>query len=256
MRHKDATQRFTNRVTNYIRSRPGYPGAVYDHLQTRCGLHPESIILDVGSGTGLLSQLFLKQGHTVIGVEPNKDMRQAGDRLLQDYPQFTGLDGRAENLPVADQSANLLIAGQAFHWFEPEAYKQETKRVSHHGAETALIWNEWLPELSPFLEGYYNLLMEKGTDFHRVSRQHEGKQRNIDIYFGNSAYELVHFPNLQTFDYAGAEGRLLSSSYVPLKGEPGFQDLLDSFRELFEEHQRNGKLQFDYRCSVYLGKIN
>src|SRR3954466_12475154 len=82
----DPTTRFTTRVDNYVKYRPSYPAAIITLLQTECGLSLEKIVADIGSGTGFLTELFLKNGNEVFGVEPNTEMRLAGERLLSRYP--------------------------------------------------------------------------------------------------------------------------------------------------------------------------
>lgn len=91
-----STERFSTRVENYVKYRPHYPSAVIDLLQSECGLNRESIVADVGSGTGILSELFLKHGCSVHGIEPNREMREAGEKLLRDYSNFKSIDGTAE----------------------------------------------------------------------------------------------------------------------------------------------------------------
>src|SRR5690349_10735071 len=89
------TSRFSSRVENYIKYRPSYPPAVGDLLQSECGLHAASRVADIGSGTGLLAKLLLKRGCQVFGVEPNREMREAGERLLSVYTNFTSVEGTA-----------------------------------------------------------------------------------------------------------------------------------------------------------------
>lgn len=114
---QDSTQRFSTRVANYIKYRPLYPPAVLETLGQRCGLTDRSIIADVGSGTGILAEMFLRNGNTVYGVEPNREMREAGERLLVDYPNFHSIDGTAEATALEDGNVDFVTAGQAFHWF-------------------------------------------------------------------------------------------------------------------------------------------
>src|SRR5262245_37053311 len=115
---QDSTQRFSNRVENYIRYRPNYPTEVLTFLQAECELTPASVVADVGSGTGILAELFLKSGCQVFGVEPNREMREAGERLLKSYSSFTSLAGTAEMTTLPPASVDLIAAGQAFHWFD------------------------------------------------------------------------------------------------------------------------------------------
>src|SRR2546423_15700060 len=100
----DPTRRFSTRVENYIKYRPGSPRAVVELLAGECGLVPASVVADVGSGTGILSELFLRNGNRVCGVEPNREMREAGERLLSAYEDFVSVEGRAEATTLPDES--------------------------------------------------------------------------------------------------------------------------------------------------------
>src|SRR4051794_35122333 len=114
----DSKARFSDRVENYVKYRPTYPTAVLGYLRDEAGLTVQSVVADVGSGTGISSELFLRAGCTVYGVEPNADMRAAADGLLAQYPAFRSVDGSAEATTLPAGSADLVIAGQAFHWFD------------------------------------------------------------------------------------------------------------------------------------------
>src|SRR5262245_49376869 len=114
----DSKQRFSNRVEDYVRCRPGYPAAVLDVLCEECGLRPESVVADIGSGTGLLAQMFLENGNLVYGVEPNAAMREAGEQWLERYPHFCSVAGSAEATTLPDAGVDFVVVGQAFHWFD------------------------------------------------------------------------------------------------------------------------------------------
>lgn len=92
----DPTRRFSSRVANYVKYRPKYPQAVLDTLRKDCQLSETSIIADIGSGTGILTELFLQNGNDVLAVEPNPEMREAGQRLLQHYSRLQSIAGTAE----------------------------------------------------------------------------------------------------------------------------------------------------------------
>src|ERR1700757_2147313 len=124
MTFADAKQRFSNRVADYLRYRPGYPTAARDVLRRECNLQPGHAIADIGSGTGFLSELFLKNGNRVFGVEPNDAMRQAGEEYLAEYDNFTSITGSAEASTLDDGSVDFVVSGQAFHWFEPVAARR------------------------------------------------------------------------------------------------------------------------------------
>ena len=112
---RDPTQRFTGRVGNYARYRPSYPRAILNLLETECGLTSASVVADVGSGTSILSELFLENGNRVFGVEPNYEMRKAGERRLERYPRFMSVAATAEATTLDDACVDFVTAGQAFH---------------------------------------------------------------------------------------------------------------------------------------------
>jgi ubiquinone/menaquinone biosynthesis C-methylase UbiE len=126
---KDPTQRFSSRVELYVKYRPHYPAAVLDILTSECALSPVSVVADAGSGTGILTELFLRNGNSVFGVEPNREMREAGETLLKSYSQFTSIAGRAEATTLADHSVDFVVAGQAFHWFDCQKARREFARI-------------------------------------------------------------------------------------------------------------------------------
>ena len=122
------TERFSTRVENYVKYRPGYPPAVLDLLKAECGLTPASVIADIGSGTGILTRLFLGNGNHVFGVEPNQAMREAGEQLLADFGGFVSVAATAEETTLPDRSADFVTAGQAFHWFNLARTRPEFAR--------------------------------------------------------------------------------------------------------------------------------
>src|SRR5215471_9718676 len=148
------TERFSDRVNDYIKYRPHYSSDVVKALQEHCGLAPEHLVVDVGCGTGLLAKILLENGNPVIGVEPNENMRLAGQEYLASYERFTMVDGTAENTGLAAKSADFVIAGQAFHWFQPAATRREFARVVKSDGWAVLIWHDREMESTPFLRDY------------------------------------------------------------------------------------------------------
>ena len=165
---KDSTQRFSSRVGNYVRYRPAYPSAVLDLLKNECGLNAASVIADIASGTGIFTRMLLENGNRVFGVEPNADMRKAGEEFLRGYSQFTSVAGTAEATTLADHSVDLVTAAQAAHWFDREQARREFIRICRPGGWTVLLWNERRTGSTPFLRDYEQLLLEYGTDYQEV----------------------------------------------------------------------------------------
>ena len=150
----DPTKRFSDRVEKYQKHRPGYPPELYDYLRAEAGLRSTDQVADLGSGTGLSSKLFLERGHRTFAIEPNAEMRSAAEALFHDQPNFVSLDGRAEDIPLANASVDFVTAGQAFHWFEPRATRREMNRVLRPGGQVALIWNSRESKASQFQSAY------------------------------------------------------------------------------------------------------
>lgn len=253
----NATTRFSDRVDNYVKYRPGYPSGVIDVLRDEIGLTPQSIVADLGSGTGLSAKLFLDNGNIVYGVEPNADMRAAGEAYLRDYPHFRSVDGTAEATTLADASVDIVIAAQAFHWFNVPIARVEAKRVLKADGYGVLLWNDRLTDTTPFLRAFEALLLEFGTDYAQVNHRNAQAidRAAITQFFGHTAWQLRTMPSAQLFDYAGLEGRLLSSSYAPLAGHPQHEPMLERLHTIFGEHQVDGLVQFAYETQVYFGKL-
>ncbi len=250
------TQRFSDRVENYLKYRPGYPDAVYVYLQTEAGLQAGAEIADLGSGTGLLSQLFLARGHRVFAVEPNAEMRAAAERLFARMENFVSLEGRAEAIPLAAGSVDFVAAGQAFHWFEPQATRREVRRVLHPGSQAALIWNTREVRGSRFQQAYESLLLRFGTDFRQVDHARNLSDQKIAEFFAPKAMKRTAFPNEQRFDFEGLRGRLLSSSYAPAPGEANYKPMLAALKSLFAKFQERDAIRFIYQTVVYHGRMD
>jgi SAM-dependent methyltransferase len=248
------TGRFSNRVENYIKYRPSYPSGVIDLLQRECQLTTASVVADIGSGTGFLTSLFLKNGNPVFGVEPNKEMREAGERLLQNHPKFKSVDGTAEAATLPDESVDFITAGQAFHWFDREKARQEFVRILRPGGWVVLVWNDRNISARPFFTAYEDLLRTYGTDYEAVGHKHVDSAV-VGSFFGADSFKLATFPNEQVFDCEGLKGRLLSSSYAPEPGHPKHAPMLERLKAIFDQYQVNGKVVFEYDTAVYYGRL-
>jgi SAM-dependent methyltransferase len=250
----DPTRRFSSRVENYIRYRPDYPPEVIELLIARCGLTPDALVADIGSGTGLLAQLFLAYGCRVVGVEPNREMRLAGERLLAGFPRFSSVEGTAEATTLPAHNADLISAGQAFHWFDQAQARAEFARLLRPGGWVVLIWNDRRTATTPFLAAYEQLLERYTIDYAQVNHKRID-QATIGAFFAPGTWSVQAFENRQLFDFAGLEGRLLSSSYSPEPGHPGHQPMIDALHTLFDAHQDNGQVAFEYDTIVYYGRL-
>jgi SAM-dependent methyltransferase len=249
----NATSRFSDRVENYVRYRPGYPCDVLRVLENACGIAPDHVIADIASGTGIWSRMLLENGNLVFGVEPNAEMRQAGERLLAGFPKFTSVAGTAEATTLPDKSVDFVTAAQAAHWFDRERARREFVRVLKPGGRLVLLWNERLTDSTAFLRDYEELLLAFGTDYPDV--RHERTTDAVNEFFDPALYQAHVFPMRQEFDYAGLEGRLLSSSYAPGPEHANHAPMLRELRRIFETHAESGRVNFDYKTRLYFGRL-
>lgn len=249
----DPLERFSSRSDNYRKYRPGYPAGVIEILKSACDLNERSIVADIGSGTGLLSELFLKNGNVLFAIEPNGAMRRVGDDLLKKYPNFTSLDARAEATTLKNKAVDFITAAQAFHWFDREKTKREFARILKRNGWAVLIWNERRLDSTPFLRAYEDLLLHFATDYEQV--RHENVTGEIAAFFAPETFALKTLENAQHFDLASLKGRLLSSSYVPEPDHPNFPAMLRKLEEIFQANQQQGTVSFEYETKVYYGHL-
>lgn len=250
----NATSRFSDRVENYVRYRPGYPAEALRVLEDECGLQSHHVIADIASGTGIWTRMLLENGNAVYGVEPNGEMRQAGERLLAGFQRFKSIAGTAEATTLLNDSMDFVTAAQAGHWFDRNRARQEFVRILKPRGWLVLLWNERLTDTTPFLRDYEQLLLDFGTDYEQV--RHERTTDSVNEFFDPMPYQERSFPMQQEFDYSGVEGRLLSSSYAPGPEHPQHGPMLQKLRQLLDKHATAGHVSFDYKTRLYFGRLN
>ncbi|TRX76451.1 class I SAM-dependent methyltransferase [Pseudomonas mangiferae] len=248
-----STERFSNRVDAYDKGRPRYPAALVDALAA--DLPAGAVIADIGSGTGLLSQPFVERGLQVRAVEPNEPMRRAAEASLGRHPGFVSLGGTAEASGLESASVDLIIVGQAFHWFNRAAARREFARILKPSAPVALVWNDRLSESSPFMVDYEALLRRFGTDYAQVEHRNL-RPAQLSRFFGEQGCRLRVFDNAQWLDWDALQARLDSSSYVPEASHPDHAPMLAHLRQLFDRHQQEGRVRFDYDTLLYLAPLS
>ncbi|WP_127128096.1 class I SAM-dependent methyltransferase [Pseudoflavitalea rhizosphaerae] len=247
----DSTKRFSNRVEDYVKYRPHYPGAIVSFLAGHYDLTPDKIIADIGAGTGISSKPFLEEGYKVIAVEPNREMLDKAIELLSDFPDFSPVSGTAEKTTLKAHSVDAIIAGQAFHWFNREKCKTEFRRILKNAGLLAVIWNERLIE-SPFEIAYDALIVKYASDYVKVDHRNISMEDMVR-FFDPAPVELNVFSNKQVFDFEGLKGRLLSSSYMPAKGDAGYDAMIEDLELLFHRFKENELIVINYATKLYSG---
>jgi ubiquinone/menaquinone biosynthesis C-methylase UbiE len=251
---KDPTERFSGRVGPYARCRPSYPPAIVETTLEAGRLHAGETVADVGSGTGKLSRLFLDVGCRVLAVEPNRDMREQAEANLAGVEGFVSIAGRAERTTIPDHSVHLIAAGQAFHWFDRDAAREEFVRILRPDGWVMLVWNIRRTSATPFMEAYDAFLQEHALGGERVGH-HRPEDTEIRKFIANEPMEIVSVHHHQVFDREGLEGRVVSSSYIPDVTHPGHGPMIDALERLFASHQQDGRVRFEYETRAYYGRL-
>jgi SAM-dependent methyltransferase len=249
----DSTQRFSNRVENYVKYRPHYPKDIIAYLKPEINFDETFIVADIGSGTGILTEIFLQNKNKTIGVEPNAAMRLKAEEFLNKYANFTSIDATAESTTLENESVDLIVAGQAFHWFDGVKTKAEFQRIAKQNAYCVLIWNERLTA-SSFEKEYDSFLLKYATDYTSIDHRNITPEK-IDKFFFPQPVKTAMFANKQVFDFDGLKGRLLSSSYIPNEENEKYFLMLKELNELFEKYQRNDTVEFKYETKLFLAKM-
>ena len=250
MAPRDPTVRFSDRGDDYGRGRRSSPPALLDLLERHCGLGPQAAVADVGSGTGIFTELLLERAARVFGVEPNAAMARGAEERLGARPAFTSVHGRAEDTGLAASSVDLVTMAQALHWFEPQATRREFARILRPAGFVAAVWNSRRREGTPFLRAYEALLERWGTDYATVGRR-GGEEGAARALFGEGAYQRQALEYAQSLDLDSLHARLLSSSYTPAAGDPRRAPMLEELDALFAAHQRDGRVTMEYDTEVY-----
>jgi len=245
----DSIERFSNRVENYVKYRPTYPVEALGVFLRDMGFTLESVIADVGSGTGLSTKLFLENGNTVYGVEPNASMREAAEEFLRDFPNFHSIDGRSTATTLSDSSIDIVTAAQAFHWFDPEPTRVEFKRILKPGGRVALIWNERQLDTTPFLIEYEQLLLKYANDYTKV--RHDNINETALAEFFRADFRTATFPNEQVLDFGGIKGRVTSSSYMPAESDERYPAMVGELKTLFDKHAESDRISLLYNTNVF-----
>lgn len=250
--NKSNTTRFSDRVADYVRYRPSYPQTMIAQLEEIVGLQPSFAVADIGSGTGLSAQRFVEAGNLVYGVEPNREMREASQKLFQGNRNFKAIDATAEHTTLVTNAIDLIFCGQAYHWFDFEQTKLEFDRILKPKGVIVLAWNE-RSTTDPLQQEYEQMMRDLIPEYSKVTQKNIDSE-NIQTFLAPKSMEIVSLMNQQLFNREELKGRLMSSSYAPKEGEEHYAEVMRELERIFERYQVDGKVVFRYETKLYIGK--
>lgn len=247
--------RFSGRAENYARYRPGYPAELVEFFTAKLGLEPSHTVADVGSGTGLLAELFLRHGATVFCVEPNQAMRAAAEERLGNYPNFRSVTGKAEATTLPPSSVDFVTAAQAFHWFSPAETGKEFARILKDGGTAALLWNLRRDSNTEFARAYEALLQQHGRNYPAIKKSWQVEPETLRTFFGHTGYASETFYHAGDLGFTALHGRFDSASFAPRPEDDDYQEAVTKLRRMFERCQEGGTVKVEYDCRMYYGKF-
>ncbi len=244
---KSSTTRFSDRVEDYVKYRPHYPQQIIEILTNKIGLNPNSIIADIGSGTGISSSLFLKNRNRLYAIEPNKEMRESAELFFLKDENFISVNGIAEQTNLKEHSVDIIFCAQAFHWFNKRETKIEFNRILRKDGHIVLVWNV-RKEKSDFQKGY-EMILSSIPEYKNVNHRNIAEGEIID-FFSPRIMHKESVSNFQLFNLDGLKGRLKSSSYCPKEGDE-YKQLMQEVDDLFYKFEKDGIVKFEYETDIY-----
>jgi SAM-dependent methyltransferase len=244
---RDPRELFSSRAEAYARHRPGYPHEIVALLGREIGLDPGWAVADVGSGTGLSSDPFLAHGHDVFAVEPNAAMRRYAEERHRNAATFHSMSGSAEATGLPDRSVDLVVAAQAFHWFDHAGARREFRRILREPRWVAVFWNVRDTEASELMRSYEALIRTFRTT-------PECDWQDIEEFLGSDP-RRASLSNEQRLDFEELKGLVMSASYAPLESDARHGPMVAALRDLFDRHQERGRVRLVYRTELYYGQL-
>lgn len=241
-------------VENYVRCQPSYPRKLFDYLYSDAGFSRESVIADIGSGTGLFTRLLLERGSRVVAIEPDAPMREVAQRLLNDeFMRFVSLNAKAENTTLFNKSVNHIVCAHSFHRFNIDECKKEFNRILKPEGKVVLIWNNLNYEDEITME--YQQLICKWMAPGCNDDCNDSLLNQVPEFFKQGSYENISFLNPQVVDLNGFKGRFLSNDNIPSQGETAYNEMMEELLMLFERVNRYSKIQICYKTDVHIGQL-
>jgi SAM-dependent methyltransferase len=244
--------RFTGRAAVYSKYRPSYPIDIVNILRNTIGFDKDKIVADIGSGTGLLSRLFLENGNKVFGVEPNDEMRSFAEESLSKFPNFVSVRGSAEQTSLEDGSVDLVAVGQALHWFDRERATREFVRIVRKDGHACIVYNDRTSE-DAFMQAYESIISKHARDRASVP---EIDDSYLSRLFRNGNYRKFNLRNEQLLDFEGLLGRITSASYMPDASDgERFEALRLGVSRLYRTYEKKGQVRLLYDTVIFLGQL-
>jgi SAM-dependent methyltransferase len=246
-----STDLFAGKAEHYARYRTDYPAGVIDAALAAIQLQRSDVVADVGSGTGMLARWILERGTGVVCVEPEAGMRAVAERQLALVgPQFMSVAGTAEATTLPDSSVDVIVAGNAFHYFDPVRARAEAGRILRRPGRVLIVGHADALTPGPFTQAYGQFLRSIAGTALSAFHQPDRYTSSLRAFFGSAAVteaDVVQSAHPMSWD--ALSGRFRSTSLMPQDGDPRQAQVLAGLKDLFDAFAVAGtvELQLGWR---------
>ncbi|WP_160687741.1 class I SAM-dependent methyltransferase [Clostridium sp. C2-6-12] len=252
---KFGAERYSNKTEDYDKYRPSFPAEIMKFLYSNNIINDNSVIADIGSGTGRFTRLLLEKGNTVYGVEQNNEMRAKAEELLSQFSNFISIAGSAEKTGLEDNCFDLITVAQAFHWFNKEKCLLEFKRIIKDNGKVFIVWDDFVGDYNDFSTEYRNVLSKYRNDKPENNGRKLSRDEMVYDFFRDNKYETLSFTHELYQNFDGIKGGALSASFTPKPDEENYDQFILELQNVFEKYQTAGKVCTAFRSMCYLGEI-
>lgn len=243
------TKRFDGKGDLYAKARPKYADELFEYIKNTMNISEGSVFADIGSGTGIFTEQLLDRGYKVYAVEPNADMRKKAEERLKKRSGFISVNGTDKNTTLRENSVDHIVAAQAFHWFDADAFKKECKRILKPGGKIMIVYNSRDTE-AECTKALAELRRRYNPEFHGFSN---GISDEVCRRFFNNDCFVFKCDNSLTYSREKYIDRVLSSSYSLKEDDHRFSEYIESINKLFDRFARQGSLTVPTHTVAYMG---
>lgn len=247
------TNKFSGKGSIYAKSRPSYPKELFSFLINEGIISSETVVADIGSGTGIFAVELASVVNKVFAVEPNEDMREYAEKAFSSLDNVISVDASAENTSLDAESVSCITAAQSFHWFDRALFKEECRRILKPDGYVVLVWND-RDETAEIIKE--NLLVNSKfcSNFKGASNVFVYTAECFDDFFVGK-YEIKEFANDLIYDSDMFVQRNLSSSYAPKTSDENHDAYIAELKRVFEKFSDGGVVRYPYITRCFIGKV-
>lgn len=242
---------FYDKANEYAIGRPTYPEGIIKKMK-ELGIGKHSIVADIGAGTGLLTHLLTKLDCVILAVEPNVEMLNECKKYCAAHTNIEFINAPAESTQIKENSLDLIIIAQAFHWFNKDLSKAEFKRILKDNGYVIFLWND-MQIHNEFVKEYINILNEYKVKTTAAISNYDPDQEKYN--FLGQEYEKIYYNNQQVLDLEGLVANASSLSYTPSKSSSNYGEFERDLMNLFFKYQEDGQVILHYKTEMCIGQF-